>query len=300
MFPCPLLFHMIGLEQDISIVENFLSLEEIEKIRGDIFNLRPYWKNMLDYPGLSDQVKDISRDNIRLLVNNLKNDGNKTVKQISTFLQVKYRISKVPPQTIKNFLKPALDVDNPSDEFLDHLCNDIKSSVFEKDICQNMLGDAIYLLKKKKNLIDFETQKIVRTEFNWVHKKLVDSLQEVFNNRVLVSKNLPCPGFHIFGPCECQHLEFSYHQDLSILEYYPRIDPNTIYSYVSLIQSPSEKPFLDYKSGKKYYDYTNLYIWKGNIDHRIGTFSLNKDEYRITFQGHLFYDADSKNIKLFF
>ena len=85
------------------------------------------------------------------------------------------------------------------------------------------------------------------------------------------------------------------------MDYYPNIDTNTIYSFVFLVKSPEIKPFVEFeKYNKLNYEYGNLYLWRGKLTHKIGTTTLKSGEYRITFQGHLFFDENEKVIKLYF
>jgi len=61
---------------------------------------------------------------------------------------------------------------------------------------------------------------------------------------------------------------------------------------------------LEYKDGfdlfKKQYEYGTLHFWSGSITHKIGTFSMNKKQHRITYQGHMYFDEKEKTYKLYF
>jgi hypothetical protein len=197
-------------------------------------------------------------------------------------------------------MSDVLNIISHSEVISDNVILRLQNRIWQKDLCQNMLGDALYLLSGNFDLIDWNTQKIIRDEFSWIHQKLIDSLEKIVKNQITLYDKLPCPAFHIFGSSEFNKLEFSYHKDISVCDYDKNIDKNSIYSYVTVIQSPSEQPFLDYVFGKQVYEKTKLYIWKGTMDHRIGTFSLSGGEYRITLQGHMFYDKQDKIVKLFF
>lgn len=297
-------------DNEIKIIENFVTLEEIEKLKTDVFDLQSHWKNILDFPAQAFKLKLFNERTLRLIAKNLKesldlNDNkvdDNVVKHTINLIQCQYNI---PDAAINNFvpvdlIRELLIVGSQFDKIDDNFIVEIQNHIWKKDRCQNMLGDAIYLLMKQRGAINWETQKILRDRFNWIHQKVIDKFQPLFKEKVIVDDTLPCPGFHVFGPCEHQDLEFHYHKDINIFDYYSNVDPNSIYSYVTLVESPNEKPFLDYVHEKQPYEYTNLYIWKGMMEHRIGTFSLKKNEYRITFQGHLFYDQRDNVIKLYF
>lgn len=298
------------LDNKIKIIENFVSLEEVAKLRKDVFDLRPYWKNILEFPSHSFKLQFISEQSLLSIAKGLrdilsfsKNEVNDDlVNRTMKIIQGQYALSNsaisyfIPSEWVRELLVIGTKFNNVNDDFI----NEIKNHISKKDKCQNMLGDAIYLLSKNRKAIDWEVQKIVRQRFEGLHQKVINEIENLFEEKVIIDKTLPCPGFHIFGPCEHQNLEFHYHKDINIFDYYSDVDPNTVYSYVTLIESPNEKPFLDYVHDKQPYEYTNLYIWKGMIDHRIGTFSLKKNEYRITFQGHLFHDKNHNVIKLYF
>jgi hypothetical protein len=203
-----------------------------------------------------------------------------------------------------NFVvKEAIKILNDSKEITNEIVDGVYENLFYKDRFQYMFGDAIYLISDKTQFIDWNIQTILREKFNWIYTKLISNFETLFSEEIKIHQGLPSPGFHIFSLfdiCEKNHLEYNYHEDISILQYHPDTDVNTIYSFAFLVNSPSCKPFVEFKNYKMYYEYGNLYMWKGMITHKIGKMFLKKGEYRITFQGHLFYDKKEKNIKLFF
>lgn len=297
-------------DDKIKIIENFVSLEEVAKLRDGVFDLQPYWKNILEFPAHSFKLQFLDEKSLFLISKNLKDSLNQNDNIVDDNL-VNYVMNlikgyyKLPDSAVKYFIpiewvRELLIIGSQFEELNHDLMKAIKNHICKKDVCQNMLGDAIYLLSKNRGAIDWEVQQIIRKRFDWMHQKVIDKFENLFEEKVILDKTLPCPGFHVFGPCEYQDLEFHYHKDINIFDYYSNVDPNTVYSYVTLVESPDEKPFLDYVHDEQPYEYTNLYIWKGMKDHRIGTFSLKKNEYRITFQGHLFYDKNHNVIKLYF
>lgn len=180
----------------------------------------------------------------------------------------------------------------------------------DKDKIQHVLGDAIYLIHTKgqdgrREEINWDLQEKLKIEFDWLYDRLFHEIRKTFNiEKVEFDGTLPIPGFHVFGKYEIENAQYIIHQDSGILDYYPDIDENNIRSFVLLIESPETPPYLDIvlddKSEKFFYEYGTLHFWNGMIPHRIGPFSLKKDEYRITFQGHFYVDPDTSIVKVYF
>lgn len=303
-------------------IENFFSMEEIDKICSSVFENQDRWKSASEYPNFLEKKSNF---------NSYKTTLRKILKEIT-----KFKVSPLNSNSIKFYVqlirqyheKNKLLSDNfftnyiKDDDFMEFIVERaIKSfddnclyddkilektyyDLFSTDKFQNMFGDAIYLIDGKKDFIDWDTQRIIRTEFSWVYEKLVNKFKDIFSEEVIVHPDLPSPGFHIFSlfeSCEEKELKFQYHKDINVLDYYPDVDINTIYSFVSLIKSPEIKPFVEFLDyGRMHYEYGNLYLWKGALTHKIGQMCLKPKEYRITLQGHLFFDEDQKCIKLFF
>jgi hypothetical protein len=183
-----------------------------------------------------------------------------------------------------------------------------------KDNMQHILGDAIYLIHTFDNgpsreEINWHLRSKLIQKFDWLYVKLFQEIKKTFNvEKVSFDDTLPIPGFHIFGKYEIPKTEFIVHQDTGILDYYPEIDENLIRSFVLLIQSPKTPPCLDivfsgehaHLSESVPYEYGTLHFWYGIIPHRIGAFALEKDEFRITFQGHFYVEPDTGVVKLYF
>lgn len=180
----------------------------------------------------------------------------------------------------------------------------------DKDKIQHVLGDAIYLIHTKgqngrREEINWELRDKLKQEFHWLYQRLFKCIKQSFGmNLVEFDETLPVPGFHIFGEHEIENAQYIVHQDSGILDYYPDVDENNIRSFVFLVQSSETPAYLDIVLGDKseqfFYEYGTLHFWHGMIPHRIGAFSLKKDEYRITFQGHFYVEPDTDIVKLYF
>jgi len=175
-----------------------------------------------------------------------------------------------------------------------------EEALIEQCKAEYTLGDAIYKLEGKKEDIDLGVQFILIEKFNWVYKKLIDKIESITTIPTELENNLTIPGFHVFTDAIQPLKTYDYHVDHSILDYYPKLDTNKIYSFVSLIEAKGITPYLDYKTGIKNYKFGTLHIWKGNTPHRIGELELKENNSRITLQGHYYYDPNSKTNKLFF
>lgn len=293
---------------------SFLSQDEIEKIESQVFDLKAYWKNMLDYPCRAEKKDFFQSYLMKQIVQQIKyeilsNDSiitKETCEKVWNFLCKNHNNIDLETTITFNSFKDILDIIKKSDVVDEKLLYNLFLKVSEKDKCQNMLGDAIYLFtKNQRENIDWSTQKIIKEEFKWLHDKTINVISQVFEFPVELDISLPCPGFHIFGLGGYSECEYQYHQDTSILRYYPKVDPKKIYSFISLIKSTTkESSHLDYVSVfdtfQKHYRYGDLHFWPGLLKHRIGSFSLKEGEYRITYQGHMYFDEEKKIYKLYF
>ena len=165
----------------------------------------------------------------------------------------------------------------------------------------NFLGSPVYpakafptlyfRLRNKSNrfLIDNTTTMLQRT-LNLINQKFGCSAIEQIDDSSL-------PGFHVFHstiPCT---QTYDYHQDADYLEFYKDFDVDTKYdfnnffSFTVAIELPVAGATIDFKLENETFShpYTagHAYMWKSDIWHKIGDVSLNGDDYRITFQGHL-------------
>jgi hypothetical protein len=119
---------------------------------------------------------------------------------------------------------------------------------------------------------------------------------DVDTNEIIVPFNdFTLPGFHIFrGPRKSAFSENTFHIDGSIYRFYPK-DINykeTTYSFSSLIHS-TPKAHLEYEDDKQVnssfeYKEGSLNIWSSYVPHKIGTCDIEENQYRITYQGHVF------------
>lgn len=294
---------------------NFLSENEIKEIEKTIFSLRPYWKNMLEYPHYVERKRILSSDFSKNMLSYIKKKfisqeveyTDELIANISEYFIKYFNIAKVDILRNKDFFIKIFDIIKKS-EYVDiSLIEKILFQICTIDRCQNMLGDAIYLLgsgdeNSKKSNINWEVQDILKKEFEYLHNKTCNSISSIFGVNCELDNTLPCPGFHIFGLCESVKCEYHYHQDVSILDYYQDVDPEKIYSFVSLIKSTSDGSHIEFGDYnlKKYYKFGTLHFWKGLQNHRIGTFSLKDNEFRITYQGHMYFDEKNKTYKMYF
>ena len=185
-----------------------------------------------------------------------------------------------------------------------------RNFVQEKERMQHVLGDAIYLLHSKGEIgkreeINWTLQRELKYHFDWLYQKLFQTIKETFNvSSVEFDHTLTVPGFHIFGEYEVKNAQYSLHQDSGILDYYPGIDENNIRSFVTVIESPKTSAHLEIilngRTEQINYEYGTLHFWHGMIPHKIGSFSLEKDEHRITFQGHFYVEPDTNIVKVYF
>jgi len=306
----------------IHVIENFLSREEIDKICSEVFENKRYWKSAEKYPTLVEKRSKFYNhkkvlENLlgQIIKFNVNHSDSNSIKSCINLIREYYRKNTLTSnQFFTNYIGDdefmyfivgeAIKILNNYGTITDETVEQIYYNFFINDKFQTMFGDAIYLIEGKKDFIDWETQKIIRTKFSWVYEKIINEFKNIFSESIIIHPDLPSPGFHIFSLfdfCEEREIKFQYHQDTNILDYYPDIDTNTIYSFVFLVKSPEIKPFIEFENyGKLDYEYGNLYLWKGTLTHKIGNITLKPEEYRITFQGHLFFDETEKVIKLFF
>jgi hypothetical protein len=305
------------------VIKNFLSKEEIDKICLEVFENKNHWKKAEEYPTFIEKksnfynnkkfLENLLEQIIKFNINHL--DPN-SIKSCIDLIREYYKTNKSTNsnQFFTNYIgddefmyfivSEAIKILNNHGTITDKTVEEIYYNFFITDKFQTMFGDAIYLIEGKRDFIDWEIQKIIRTKFSWVYEKLINEFENIFSEPVIIHPDLPAPGFHIFSLfdfCEKREIKFQYHKDTNILDYYPNIDTNTIYSFVFLVESPEIKPFVQFqKYNKLYYEYGNLYLWRGALTHKIGKTTLKSEEYRITFQGHLFFDENEKVIKLYF
>jgi len=214
-------------------------------------------------------------------------------------------------EEIQNIKQKVYDLKSNWKPILEYKKYDqFRNFVQEKERMQHVLGDAIYLLHckgetGKRDEINWVLQKDLKYHFHWLYEKLFKTIKETFDvSSVEFDYTLTVPGFHVFGEYEVKNAQYSLHQDSGILDYYPDIDENNIRSFVALIESPETPAHLEINVNNKTelfnYEYGTLHFWHGMIPHRIGSFSLEKDEHRITFQGHFYVDPDTGIVKVYF
>jgi len=191
-----------------------------------------------------------------------------------------------------------------------------------------LLGDPLYRLEGYKEDINLDTQFTLLEKFYWLYTKTIDKITEITSIESELEPNLTIPGFHVYASQIQPFNEFKYHTDVSIVDYYPNLDVNKIYSFVALIESKGTTPYLEYETGPiktssfsthgsgqsnsitistnsgvpatEEYQLGALHIWEAKLSHRIGGFELKEGDSRITFQGHYYYDPKSKTNKLYF
>ena len=289
--------------------ENFLSQEEILLIRTRVHESKHLWRNVFEYEKYRDILdktinSNILKDAIKTLKDNLLIGGsfsNDTMLLIMMRNYFKYNLNINLDISIKDFnylIDIIKNVEHIDQNLIDKIL--LIFGGHERDKVQQIFGDAIYLINGKPEVIDWKIQSELRNKFDWLYTKLIRRIETICNKKVEIDENLPAPGFHIFCNKTSGVVDYKYHIDNTICDYYPYVDPKDIHSFVSLIQSPKIKPFLDYKFGFKEYEYGSLHFWKGGMVHRIGSFSLDEDEYRMTFQGHMFHDRQTDAIKVYF
>jgi hypothetical protein len=292
---------MLNYRNIIYDSENFLSQEEVLLIRRGVHESKHLWRNVLEYESYRDKMntRDIFIDTIKMLKNTFLSSEINFIspimlqKHFKTNFNINLDISIEDFNYVINLIKKAEYVN-------ENLIDEIFLMLNEHDNVQQIFGDAIYLINGKSEVIDWKIQSELRNKFDWLYNKLLQRIETICNKKVKIDENLPAPGFHIFCNKTRKVVEYKYHIDSTICGYYPYIDTKDIHSFVSLIQSPKIKPFLDYKFGFKEYEYGSLHFWKGDMIHRIGSFSLDDEEYRITFQGHMFHDRKTDVIKVYF
>jgi hypothetical protein len=298
---------MLNYSNIIYDSENFLSQEEVLIIRKEVHESKHLWRNVLEYESYRAKLNNrldsnIFIDFIKMLKNDLFDvsiDSNITVlleslqKHFKINFDMNLNISIEDFECVINLIKNTEYVDQ-------NLIDQIFLIFNEHDNRQQIFGDAIYLIGGKLEVIDWKIQSELQNKFDWLYAKLLQRIENICQKKVEMDKNLPAPGFHIFCNKTRKLSEYHYHIDSTICDFYPHVDTKDIHSFVSLIQSPKIKPFLDYKFGFKEYEYGSLHFWKGDMVHRIGSFSLDDEEYRITLQGHMFHDRQTDVIKVYF
>jgi hypothetical protein len=298
---------MLNYSNIIYDSEDFLSQEEVLAIRKEVHESKYLWRNVREYESYRDKLNNepdsnIFIDAIKMLKNNVFDvsiDSDITIllatlqKHFKINFDINLDISIEDFDCVINLIKNAEYVDQ-------NLIDQIFLIFNEHDNMQQIFGDAIYLINRKPEVIDQKIQLQLRNKFDWLYAKLLQRIESICGKKVEMDKNLPLPGFHIFCNKTRKVSEYNYHIDRTICDFYPYVDTKDVHSFVSVIQSPKIKPFLDYKFGFKEYEYGTLHFWKGDLVHRIGSFSLGDEEYRITFQGHMFHDRQTDIIKVYF
>lgn len=166
---------------------------------------------------------------------------------------------------------------------------------------QNNFGDAIYMLDAGNyDEIDQKVQNILKEEFDWLYDKLLNAVKKVYEtDNVKYDEKLPLPAFHVYHN-KIDKTNFINHIDRSIFDFKENVDSDSVTSFVSLIESPKCSAYLDYGFGKKTYEVGKLHFWHGLLQHKIGNFTMNENEYRITFQGHSYKDSKDGTVYLYF
>lgn len=185
-----------------------------------------------------------------------------------------------------------------------------KYSSLGEDLCENqyLLGDAIYCLYDK----DFDSVNNVlndkmKKELSTLYRRLFDKLPKHFGPDIkgmVYYDGLPIPGFHIFNGAGEDEEPFEWHQDTSLANWVDNIHQDMIYSFVCPIELPKTGGTLEWigsleKENYINYEYGKLHIWHGLLRHRIGRHTIQEDESRITFQGHVYIDEE-KLMHVFF
>jgi hypothetical protein len=170
------------------------------------------------------------------------------------------------------------------------------------------LGDSLYEMEsndKKEDDINRGTQKILLKEFKWIYDRIFKKIEELTGKQVKLYNGLTVPGFHI-SQVPIQYSPSYYHQDRSILMYRPKVDMNTVYSVLLLIEKPKNGAWLDYLDNAenklvKHYHYGQFNMWKSTMPHKIGGFFTLPGEHRITLQCHYCADPnDNKTLLAYF
>lgn len=158
------------------------------------------------------------------------------------------------------------------------------------------LGHAAYVLKSPSNpLVKTIDNTILRDAFGELHDKTIHFLKKTLEiDDILPFNEFTLPGFHIFrGPSKSAFGDLYFHLDGSIFRFYPKSDDyiETTYSFSSLIYS-DPKAHLEYECDNivKSLEYKegHLNIWNAFVPHKIGTCDIEENQYRITYQGHVF------------
>jgi hypothetical protein len=171
----------------------------------------------------------------------------------------------------------------------------------------NFLGEGIYIIDGKLSAIDKDVQDIMRKEFAWLYEIVVKHFKMLYNTpNVMLHDVLPIPGFHIFSGNVQERRDFDWHHDSTVHLLVDNVDQSSVYSFVILVESPKDTAHLDYKLPNTEdirileYQKNTFHMWNGSLMHRIGSFNLEQDERRITFQGHIYYDEKDNYYKIYF
>lgn len=171
----------------------------------------------------------------------------------------------------------------------------------------NFLGEGIYIIDKKLTAVDKNVQQILQDEFAWLYSMVIEKFKHLYNApNVKLHDELPIPGFHIFTGTKQERRNFEWHHDCTVDQYVSYVKPETVFSFVILVESPKDTAHLDYKlAGSEEthtleYEKNAFHMWNGSLMHRIGAFNLEETESRITFQGHIYYDEQENFYKIYF
>lgn len=171
----------------------------------------------------------------------------------------------------------------------------------------NFLGEGIYIIDKKLNEVDRNVQEILKKEFGWLYSMVIEHFKYLYNvPNIKLHEELPIPGFHIFTGTKQERRNFEWHHDSTVDQYVNHVKPETVFSFVILVESPKDTAHLEYKlAGSEEplileYEKNTFHMWNGSLMHRIGAFRLEENEARITFQGHIYYDEQENYYKIYF
>lgn len=162
---------------------------------------------------------------------------------------------------------------------------------------QYFLGDSLYVITNL-NQINWDIQKRITDKFGWLQQRVLDSVSEISGCPAKFMEGYARPAFHVFHGVQDHRIPFQWHVDTTINRFDRQYDMNQIYSFLSLIESPSDFAGLEYKNTSDWveaeemefdifkYEPNQLFMWKGDKIHRMKRFRMDEGESRITLQGH--------------
>jgi len=180
------------------------------------------------------------------------------------------------------------------DFFTEDECNDITQKVLNLESYWSLLGNTVHMLPRglyagPKNT---EIRSLMYEHFSKYYQRIIPLVDDYFNVESRYDVNYNYPGFHIFkGPLERSTLNM--HNDV-----FSSI-PISVYSLtipICLPLQPCGLTYVDTEEKEQEYIYTpgTVSVWSGNILHSIGPFVLDKNEFRITMQLHVFPKPNRK------